>query len=629
MSSVIKGVTSAIVYSPLVLLCFTIIFIIGYGIYHFKQESTLPDSYLRTIDIIKYILTKLILVPLKFILQLFWFIIPIFPLKRVEFGYSKWGAWDSTSNNRQFSFTILFIVLFCSLIYYIFNNGYPDFLIDYSSYLNYILIAIGFICLATFFVKFTKNLSQDYPSASSNAEKDSWLYKNSSRYLYLLISVGVAMGILAALAFLVSKNILFSVSGSVIIMISVVIGLLFLVYNNLIGSGNFKILLKKNPIMNVLFYAIFIIPCIFFDIVKFLYNELRHTPKTVYFILIFEIILITLLVIVPIFTKYMYTNTLGTKDRKIILDNKIKEAEKSLTQMKKRLQSLKKNSHSENGKRIPDEGWEQIKKRDLNNPDNYSDLVMFLINYGYSSSEMCENSMDKNKDDCKKAIEETIKLIQENAGEIFDLEHNIVEAKEYLEDLKKERNNKKKKEKAIVLLRKPVYLKTKKILGNHQDLKVVGNDIQYNYDYSISSWFFIRAQAPNYGDQYRKYTTILDYGGKPNISYNGLDNSLKITMNNGLNKKPIAYKIKDFPLQRWNNLVITYNGGTLDIFMNAQLVASFRNVLPYMTIDSVTVGDDNGIGGGVCNVLYFPVPMSKERIEANYNILKNNNPPII
>ena len=100
-------------------------------------------------------------------------------------------------------------------------------------------------------------------------------------------------------------------------------------------------------------------------------------------------------------------------------------------------------------------------------------------------------------------------------------------------------------------------------------------------------------------------------------------------MNNGLNKKPIAYKIKDFPLQRWNNIVITYNGGILDIFMNSQLVASFRNVLPYMTIDSVTVGDDNGIGGGVCNVLYFPVPMSKERIEANYNILKNNNPPII
>ena len=122
----------------------------------------------------------------------------------------------------------------------------------------------------------------------------------------------------------------------------VVIASLFFGYRYLMGSGNFKLLLQKYPIINVLFYAIFIIPCIFFDIVKFLYNELRHTPKTVYFILALEIVLITLMVVVPIFTKYMYTTTLNKKDREIISDNKIKEAEKSLDQMEKRLQSLKK-----------------------------------------------------------------------------------------------------------------------------------------------------------------------------------------------------------------------------------------------------------------------------------------------
>ena len=218
---------------------------------------------------------------------------------------------------------------------------------------------------------------------------------------------------------------------------------------------------------------------------------------------------------------------------------------------------------------------------------------------------------------------------RENAGEIFDLEHNIVEAKEYLEDLKKERENQKKTQKAKVLLREPVYLKTKKILGNHQELKILGSDIQYNYNYSISAWFFIRAQAPNFGDQYRRHTTILDYGGKPNISYNGLDNSLKITMNNGLNKKPVAYRVSNFPLQRWNNVVVNYTRGILDIFINSKLVASIKNVVPYMSLDSITVGDDNGIAGGVCNVLYFPSSMSKERIETNYMFLKNNNPPIV
>ena len=180
-----------------------------------------------------------------------------------------------------------------------------------------------------------------------------------------------------------------------------------------------------------------------------------------------------------------------------------------------------------------------------------------------------------------------------------------------------------------VLLKEPVYLKNKKYLGQHNDLKLSGYDIQYNYNYAISAWFFIRAQPPNFGASYRKYTTILDYGEKPNISYNGIDNSLKITMNNGKNKKPIIYKIKDFPLQRWNNIVINYDSGILDVFMNSKLLASFKNVLPYMSLDNVSVGDDNGIGGGVCNVLYFPRMMTKERISINYNVLKNNNPPIV
>mgnify|MGYP000262265681 CR=1 FL=1 len=235
----------------------------------------------------------------------------------------------------------------------------------------------------------------------------------------------------------------------------------------------------------------------------------------------------------------------------------------------------------------------------------------------------------KDKDTCKETINETIRLIYKHSGEIFDLEHNINETVIYLKQLRKDKNNIKTVQKAKILLKEPVYLKNKKDLGRYDDLKVDGYNIQYNYNYAISAWFFIRAQPPNYGDQYRKHTTILDYGGKPTISYNGSDNSLKITMNNGLDKKPVIYKITDFPLQRWNNIVINYDSGVLDIFMNSKLVASFKNVVPYMSIDNVSVGDDNGIGGGVCNVLYFPRIMSKERIDANYAILKNINPPII
>ena len=628
MSTVLKGVTSAIIYTPLALLILLILFIIGYGVNHYNQTSDFPSSYKRTFSFVQYIVSTLLITPLKSIGQLLWFIFPLFPSWRQDMGYSKMGAWDATSNNRQFSLVLLIISLFVGVSIYIYNNGYPETIADYSYFINFLFIGIGIICLIVFFIKFTKSFSGDYPTTGSNLDKDDWLYANSSKYLYSLISVGVAMGILAAFAFLVSKNILFNVSGSVMIMIGTVLTSLFLTYKYLLGSVSFKRILNNNPILNVLFYAIFIIPCIFFDIVKFLYNEFRHTPKAVYYIFAAEIILITLLIVAPIFVKFMYTTSSAKGNNQIIIDNKIRDGEKSLEKMNKHVKTLKKNTHSENGKRIPEDGWKDIKRRNLNNTSNKEELVQFLINYGYRSDEMCNNAFYMgDKDVCKETINETIQLIYKHAGEIFDLEHNINETIINLKQLREERNNINTVRKAKILLREPVYLKNKKDLGRYDDLN--GYNIQYNYNYALSAWFFIRAQPPNYGDQYRKHTTILDYGGKPTISYNGLDNSLKIIMNNGLNKKPVIYKITDFPLQRWNNIVINYDGGVLDIFMNSKLVASFKNVVPYMSIDNVSVGDDNGIGGGVCNVLYFPRIMSKERIDANYAILKNINPPIV
>lgn len=630
MSTILKGVSSAIVYTPLVLLSLTVIFGIGYTIYYYRENNDLPYTFKRALDIVIYIFKTIILFPLKLLAQLLWFLVPIMPEKRFKWGFSKFGAWDSASNNRQFTLILLFISVFLGVSIYIYNNGYPDLIADYSYSLNYIMIALGIICLLIFFLKFVKQSTDTFPHDGDNSEKDSWLFKSTQRYLYILVSVGVAIGILAAVAFLVSKNLLFNVSASFLIMAGVVLAIMFLLYKYLLGSMFFKKNINNSPILNVLFYAIFIIPCLFFDTVKFFYNELRHTPETVYYILIFEILFVAIVTLFPILTKYLYTFTKNHNNKSLVIQNKINDIEKSIEQGKQKIKTLKKNLHSSKGKRIPDEGWKEIKKRGLNNKSNEEELIMFLINYGYKSDEMCDNDTStKNKEDCKESINETIKLIQERAFEIFDMEHSISESIEYLATLKKERDEIKKFESAKVLLRDPIYLEHKKDLGRYGELKTNGLDIEYKYNYAISSWFFIRAQPPSYGKEYNKYTSILDYGGKPNISYNGKENTLLVTMNNGTTKKPITHKIKDFPLQKWNNIVINYDSGILDIFMNGKLKASFRNVLPYMTLDNITVGDEYGIGGGVCNVLYFPSAMSKERIYMNYKLLKNKNPPIV
>jgi hypothetical protein len=243
---------------------------------------------------------------------------------------------------------------------------------------------------------------------------------------------------------------------------------------------------------------------------------------------------------------------------------------------------------------------------------------------------MCDDDdYIKDKEKCKKKLETMIKYIQNITPELVRLQNQLLENTENILQLNKKLKTTGLSDKAKVLLADPVYLKTKKIISDFGTLKQDDFEIDYKYNYTISSWFFIRAQPPNFGESYGKYTSILNYGGKPNILYNGKLNKLKIKMNNGKDQKPIVHIIKDFPLQTWTNIVVTYNGGTLDIFLNSKMIASIPNVVPYMNTDPLTIGEDNGIGGGVCNVVYFPNVISLERIKINYNALKNTNPPVI
>ena len=111
--------------------------------------------------------------------------------------------------------------------------------------------------------------------------------------------------------------------------------------------------------------------------------------------------------------------------------------------------------------------------------------------------------------------------------------------------------------------------------------------------------------------------------------YSSIDNKLKIKMNNGRNKKPKIYIIDNVPLQKWVNIVINYDKGVLDVFMDSKLLASYNSVVPYMSQDQITIGDIDGVSGGVCNVVYFPQSISKDRIDLNYKILSNKNPPVV
>ena len=48
-----------------------------------------------------------------------------------------------------------------------------------------------------------------------------------------------------------------------------------------------------------------------------------------------------------------------------------------------------------------------------------------------------------------------------------------------------------------------------------------------------------------------------------------------------------------------------------------------------MSQDQITIGDNMDYLVELCNVVYFPQSISKDRIDINYKILSNKNPPVI
>jgi hypothetical protein len=189
------------------------------------------------------------------------------------------------------------------------------------------------------------------------------------------------------------------------------------------------------------------------------------------------------------------------------------------------------------------------------------------------------------------------------------------------------------------LINQPINTNIETMLSSYEELN---GSVDPDYKYAISCWIYIDSAPPNTNPNYSKYTSILNYGNKPNIMYNAEKNSLKIIMHQqdykekGTNKlidfdengNRVIYVDSNYLLQKWNNIIINYNGGTLDIFVNKQLVKSAIGVVPYMTNDSLTVGENNGINGGICNLVYFKNPLTINQIYFIYNMVKDKTPPV-
>ena len=241
---------------------------------------------------------------------------------------------------------------------------------------------------------------------------------------------------------------------------------------------------------------------------------------------------------------------------------------------------------------------------------------------------------------------------------------------------------------AVVLLMKPVSLKKTTTPKSSEEINLFTNIAnQPNYSYALSFWLFVHPQSGHVKD----CNNVINFDNRPQILYCPVykkipkgelvdyidDKGNKITKakvtkstllpNNTANynlesmdgtgttysevhhsnikyKYPYSvlkfvlgsnkqtqkeYTMPNLKMQKWNNIVVNFIDGTYDLFVNGEMVNSFQGVMEDFNYDNIKIGEDNGVSGGIANILFYKNYLTKDKIISNYNLLKNKNPPII
>ena len=184
-----------------------------------------------------------------------------------------------------------------------------------------------------------------------------------------------------------------------------------------------------------------------------------------------------------------------------------------------------------------------------------------------------------------------------------------------------------------MLVKEPVPINMKKPLKTYVDLvggSTKSNDLLktpliINNKFAISGWVYVVSQPPNkypYNDEATifEFTTL-----HPRLVFNGKTNKFKAYFNRAQNHE------FDMPLQKWNYVVFNYDKSSIDLFVNGKLEHTVkRNVNDdnFKINDLVYIGQERGLSGGICNLMYSSTPLIGEDIKYQYDYNKYNEPPM-
>lgn len=165
--------------------------------------------------------------------------------------------------------------------------------------------------------------------------------------------------------------------------------------------------------------------------------------------------------------------------------------------------------------------------------------------------------------------------------------------------------------KGTIIASEPQHLNS--ISSLDQDaLDYITNISRDTMHYAISAEIWIDPQPTSTNISYTKDTNILSFGDRLRVEYNGTTPQ-KLIIKAMEGKKTEIVAKPDISLQKWNKLVINYDHGVLDIFLNNELIHSQQNI-PYVSIANIESGSKKGIYGGIKNIRFFDKPLTKNEM---------------
>jgi len=527
---------------------------------------------------------------------------------------------------------LAFVVFVSTLVAlgFITNTGLPHWAGQYGE----ILITIACCILAIgsaigLYVIFNQKIrgggigGKPFPPGTDWAafkEQTKWLGRRTKKYLWYSIVAGLGIALILGTIYgfttlqATNYGLLFNILAAI-----VGLGVIFGLYKLASSNTTIRHFLDNNVLFNALYHLVFAIPCGFWYAVNAMYKEFYNTPKFAYILLGLEILFILGFFLIPILTKKVYNFSFGKIGRKKNLEtsiNTLKQSKDFYSELNQRLKD---------GARV---NWDKIIKQDLNSKQNAQELKNHLLVLGFKSGKGNPTGAATKG---KMTLEQVTKYIHTTLPKILYNENYISDTNFEIKKKEAELNNLSAEGTGITLLNRPVPTDSEKTIGTYENLgkRNKAHSTDFNYNYALGCWIFLHNYGTNLSPAYVVDTPLLNYGNKPSIMYNGKTKELKIKMKNIHNEVVTVFKTDKIPLQRWVNIVINYNGGTLDVFIDKKLVASVRNIIPYMTYDKVVIGKDKGISGGICNVTYWSNVLTKNQIDIYYDLLKDKNPPIV